>query len=164
LAASSHGAWPWSWPSGWVGAALFYGDSVITPAISVLSAVEGLEVASPGLAEFVVPVSAIILTVLFAIQRWGTQRIGNLFDPVMMLWFGSLAVAGLAEVAQSPGILRGLSPTYALEFVADRPYMAFIAMGAVVLAITGAEALYADMGHFGLPRSAARGSSSSFPR
>jgi len=134
---------------GVLGAALFYGDSVITPAISVLSAVEGLEVTSPGLATFVVPISAIILAALFAIQRWGTQRVGNLFGPVMVLWFGSLGVAGLAEVAHSPGILRGLSPTYALEFVAEHPYMAFIAMGAVVLAITGAEALYADMGHFG---------------
>jgi KUP system potassium uptake protein len=134
---------------GVLGAALFYGDSVITPAISVLSAVEGLEVSSPGLAEFVVPVSAVILTLLFAVQRWGTQRVGNLFGPVMVLWFGCLAAAGLAEVARHPGILRGLSPTYALLFVVDHPYIAFIAMGAVVLAITGAEALYADMGHFG---------------
>jgi KUP system potassium uptake protein len=134
---------------GVLGAALFYGDSVITPAISVLSAVEGLEVTSPGLAKFIVPLSAIILTVLFAVQRWGTQRVGNLFGPVMALWFVSLGVTGLAEVVRRPGILRGLSPTYALQFVADHPYIAFIAMGAVVLAITGAEALYADMGHFG---------------
>jgi KUP system potassium uptake protein len=132
-----------------LGAALFYGDSVITPAISVLSAVEGLEVSSPGLARFVVPVSAVVLTLLFAVQRWGTQRVGNLFGPVMVLWFGALAVVGVAEVVRHPAILRGLSPSYAVLFVVDRPYTAFIAMGAVVLAITGAEALYADMGHFG---------------
>jgi KUP system potassium uptake protein len=134
---------------GVLGAALFYGDSVITPAISVLSAVEGLEVSSPGLAPFVVPVAAVVLTLLFAVQRWGTQRVGNLFGPVMVLWFGSLGVAGLAEVVRHPGIVRGLSPSYALLFVVDHPYTAFVAMGAVVLAITGAEALYADMGHFG---------------
>jgi KUP system potassium uptake protein len=134
---------------GVLGAALFYGDSVITPAISVLSAVEGLEISSPGLADFVVPVSAGVLTLVFAVQRWGTHRVGNLFGPVMVLWFGCLGVAGLAEVVRGPGILRGLSPTYALLFVAHHPYIAFIAMGAVVLAITGAEALYADMGHFG---------------
>ena len=134
---------------GVLGAALFYGDSVITPAISVLSAVEGLEVTSPTLAEWVLPIAVVIVTLLFAVQRWGTERVGNLFGPVMVVWFLALAVAGLAEVARHPGILRGLSPTYALAFMADRPYTAFIAMGAVVLAITGAEALYADMGHFG---------------
>ncbi len=134
---------------GVLGAALFYGDSVITPAISVLSAVEGLEVGAPRLAGFVVPISAVILTLLFAVQRWGTQRVGNLFGPVMVLWFGTLAVVGTAQVGRHPGILLGLSPSYAAVFVARHPYTAFIAMGAVVLAITGAEALYADMGHFG---------------
>jgi KUP system potassium uptake protein len=134
---------------GVLGAALFYGDSVITPAISVLSAIEGLEVTSPGLADLVLPLAAVIVTLLFAVQRWGTERVGNLFGPVMVVWFLSIGVAGLAEVLRHPGILRGLSPTYAVQFVADRPYTAFIAMGAVVLAITGAEALYADMGHFG---------------
>jgi KUP system potassium uptake protein len=134
---------------GVLGAALFYGDSVITPAISVLSAVEGLEVSSPGLAPFVVPVAAVVITLLFAVQRWGTHRVGSLFGPVMVLWFLTLAVTGLAEVARAPRILLGLSPTYAVLFVADHPYVAFVAMGAVVLAITGAEALYADMGHFG---------------
>jgi len=134
---------------GVLGAALFYGDSVITPAISVLSAVEGLEVSAPGLAKFVVPIAAVILTLLFAVQRWGTQRVGNLFGPVMVVWFGVLGVVGVAEVARRPHILLGLSPSYAVLFVADHPYTAFIAMGAVVLAITGAEALYADMGHFG---------------
>jgi KUP system potassium uptake protein len=134
---------------GVLGAALFYGDSVITPAISVLSAVEGLKVSAPGLAEFVVPIAAVILALLFALQRWGTQRVGNLFGPVMVLWFGCLALAGVAEVIRHPAIVRGLSPSYAALFVADHPYIAFIAMGAVVLAITGGEALYADMGHFG---------------
>jgi len=134
---------------GVLGAALFYGDSVITPAISVLSAVEGLAVSAPNLAEFVVPIAAVILTLLFVVQRWGTQRVGNLFGPIMVLWFGTLAVAGLVEVARHPGILRGLSPSYAVAFAAGHPVTAFIAMGAVVLSITGAEALYADMGHFG---------------
>jgi KUP system potassium uptake protein len=134
---------------GVLGAALFYGDSVITPAISVLSAVEGLKVTSASLAEFVVPISAVVLALLFALQRWGTHRVGSLFGPVMVLWFGCLGLTGLAEVARHPGIVRGLSPTYAVAFVAAHPYIAFVAMGAVVLAITGAEALYADMGHFG---------------
>jgi KUP system potassium uptake protein len=134
---------------GVLGAALFYGDSVITPAISVLSAVEGLEVSAPELAEFVVPVAVVILTLLFVVQRWGTQRVGNLFGPVMVVWFLVLAVTGLAEVARRPRILLGLSPSYAVAFVVAHPYIAFVAMGAVVLAITGAEALYADMGHFG---------------
>jgi KUP system potassium uptake protein len=134
---------------GVLGASLFYGDSVITPAISVLSAVEGLKVAAPGLGKLVVPIAAVILAVLFALQRWGTERVGNLFGPVMVLWFGCLGVVGVAEVARKPAIVRGLSPTYAAAFVAAHPYTAFIAMGAVVLAITGGEALYADMGHFG---------------
>jgi KUP system potassium uptake protein len=134
---------------GVLGASLFYGDSVITPAISVLSAVEGLEVASPQLAHAVVPVAALILALLFAAQRWGTSRVGRLFGPVMLLWFLALGVAGAGEVVRRPGILRGLSPSYAVAFFADRPAVGFVAMGAVVLAITGAEALYADVGHFG---------------
>jgi KUP system potassium uptake protein len=134
---------------GALGAALFYGDSVITPAISVLSAVEGLEVVAPGLARAVVPVSVVVLAALFAVQRWGTDRVGRVFGPVMVLWFGALGAAGLHEVIIWPGILRGLSPTYAVAFVVHRPFPAFLAMGAVVLAITGAEALYSDLGHFG---------------
>jgi KUP system potassium uptake protein len=134
---------------GVLGASLFYGDSVITPAISVLSAIEGLEVVDPHLAEVVVPLAAAVLAALFAVQRWGTHRVGRMFGPVMLLWFTALGVAGLREVVSRPGILRGLSPSYAAAFVADRPYTAFIAMGAVVLSITGAEALYADMSHFG---------------
>ncbi len=131
------------------GASLFYGDSVITPAISVMSAVEGLNVVAPSLSDAVVPISAVILAVLFAAQRFGTSKVGTLFGPVMFVWFCALAAAGAGEVVRHPAILRGLSPSYALVFVADRPYLAFVAMGAVVLSITGAEALYADMGHFG---------------
>lgn len=131
------------------GASLFYGDSVITPAISVLSAVEGLQVSSPELAHVVVPVAATILAFLFVVQSWGTHRVASLFGPVMLLWFAALAAGGLIQLVDRPGIVRGLSPTYAAAFIADRPYTAFIAMGAVVLVITGAEALYADMGHFG---------------
>jgi KUP system potassium uptake protein len=134
---------------GVIGASLFYGDSLITPAISVLSAVEGIEVASPSAKDVVLPVGIVILAVLFAAQRWGTHVVGRLFGPVMVVWFAVLALTGLPHIVAHPGILRGLSPTYVGTFVADHPFTAFIAMGAVVLAITGAEALYADMGHFG---------------
>ncbi|SDG87849.1 potassium transporter Kup [Pseudonocardia oroxyli] len=134
---------------GVVGASLFYGDSLITPAISVLSAVEGLEIARPQLAELVLPVGLGILTLLFVVQRWGTHRVGRLFGPVMVLWFLTLAVLGVPHIVAHPGVLLGLSPTYAVAFIVDHPFTAFLAMGAVVLAITGAEALYADMGHFG---------------
>jgi KUP system potassium uptake protein len=134
---------------GIVGVSLFYGDSVITPAISVLSAVEGVQVAAPSLGHVVVPVAAVILTCLFAVQRFGTSRVGKLFGPITVVWFLTLAVAGLHGVLSHPGVLRALSPTYALLFAADHPRISFVAMGAVVLVITGAEALYADMGHFG---------------
>jgi KUP system potassium uptake protein len=146
------GARRWAAPAmllGVLGAALFYGDSVITPAISVLSAVEGLEVVSPGLSAAVLPLAAVVLTALFAVQRWGTGRVGHVFGPVMLLWFATLAVAGLAHVLAQPQVLRGLSPSYAVLFAAGRPAVALAVMGAVVLAVTGAEALYADMGHFG---------------
>jgi KUP system potassium uptake protein len=136
---------------GVLGASLFYGDSVITPAISVLSAVEGLEVVDPALHELVLPIAGTILTALFAVQRWGTHRVGSFFGPVMVLWFGALALSGAAQAVRHPGIVTGLSPTYAVGFVVSHPLIAFIAMGAVVLSITGAEALYADMGHFGRP-------------
>ncbi|MCW2634056.1 MAG: kup, partial [Blastococcus sp.] len=136
---------------GILGVCLFYGDSLITPAISVLSAVEGVRVAAPSLGHIVVPVAAVILTALFAVQRFGTGRVGALFGPVMLLWFGALAAAGVAGIIARPGVLAGLSPTYAVLFVVDHPLLAFIAMGAIVLVITGAEALYADMGHFGRP-------------
>src|SRR5215218_889297 len=136
---------------GVLGASLFYGDSVITPAISVLSAVEGLQVAAPSLAHLVLPIAGTILTLLFAVQRWGTHRVGAFFGPVMVVWFAALALGGLREIVGHPGIVTGLSPTYAIGFVVAHPLTAFIAMGAVVLSITGAEALYADMGHFGRP-------------
>jgi KUP system potassium uptake protein len=134
---------------GILGLALFYGDSLITPAISVLSAVEGVRVAAPALGHVVVPVAAVILTLLFAVQRFGTGRVGALFGPVTLLWFAALAAAGIGGIVRHPGVLKGLSPTYAIGFVVAHPGIAFIAMGAIVLVITGAEALYADMGHFG---------------
>jgi KUP system potassium uptake protein len=134
---------------GVLGASLFYGDSLITPAISVLSAVEGLEVAEPQLAELVLPIGIAILALLFLAQRWGTHRVGRLFGPIMVLWFVVLAVLGVPHIVERPGVLVGLSPTWIGAFIVDHPYTAFIAMGAVVLSITGAEALYADMGHFG---------------
>ncbi|MCW2993310.1 MAG: potassium transporter [Conexibacter sp.] len=133
------------------GASLFYGDGMITPAISVLSAVEGVEVVSPGLHEWIVPITLAILTVLFSIQRFGTGAVGRLFGPVMGVWFTLLAVSGGAEVVKHPGILRAISPTYAIAFLGEHGGTAFIALGSVVLTVTGAEALYADMGHFGRP-------------
>ena len=132
-----------------VGASLFYGDSVITPAISVLSSVEGLEIVSPSLHDAVVPIGIAIVTMLFLVQRFGTHLVGRFFGPIMALWFVVLAVTGLPKIADHPDILKALSPTYIVSFVADHPFLAFIALGAVVLSITGAEALYADMGHFG---------------
>jgi KUP system potassium uptake protein len=131
------------------GASLFYGDGMITPAISVLSAVEGLKVVSPSLESLVVPITLVIITLLFFIQRFGTGAVGRLFGPVMGLWFGLLALLGLNQVVSNPSILKALSPTYAVQFFADNGGTGFLALGAVVLAVTGAEALYADMGHFG---------------
>jgi KUP system potassium uptake protein len=133
------------------GASLFYGDGMITPAISVLSAVEGLKVIDSGLKDLVIPITLAILTALFAIQRFGTHVVGRAFGPVMALWFAVIAVLGGSEVVQHPGILRALSPSYGAEFLFDHGGTAFIALGSVVLTITGAEALYADMGHFGRP-------------
>lgn len=134
---------------GILGASLFYGDGMITPAISVLSAVEGVKVATPSLGSLVLPVTVAVITLLFAIQRFGTRRVGILFGPVMAVWFGVLALLGVAEIARHPGVIRGLSPVYGAEFFFDHGAVAFIALAAVVLAVTGAEALYADMGHFG---------------
>jgi KUP system potassium uptake protein len=131
------------------GAALFYGDGMITPAISVLSAVEGLEVATPALEQFVVPIALVILTSLFVVQRYGTAAVGRLFGPVMLLWFATLGVLGLVQVVERPSILAALSPTYGVVFFLEHGWLAFLALGSVVLAVTGAEALYADMGHFG---------------
>ena len=131
------------------GASLFYGDGMITPAISVLSAVEGLKVAAPGLGSLVVPISVVVLTGLFAIQRFGTRLVGSLFGPVMVVWFGVLAVVGAVEVLKHPQIIKGLSPSYGVAFFLNHGVVAFIALGSVVLAVTGAESLYADMGQFG---------------
>ena len=134
---------------GVIATALFYGDAIITPAISVLSAVEGLTVVSPGFAHWVLPLSIAILIGLFAIQSRGTAAVGKLFGPVMVVYFVVLAVMGIANIVQAPEVLWALSPHHALAFIAVDPLLAFLALGSVVLAVTGAEALYADMGHFG---------------
>jgi KUP system potassium uptake protein len=131
------------------GAAMFYGDGMITPAISVLGAVEGLEVIAPALHAFVVPASLVILLVLFAIQKHGTASVGMFFGPITLLWFIVLAVLGAVQIASYPEVLLALSPTYAIGFIVENPVATFLALGAVVLAVTGTEALYADMGHFG---------------
>ncbi len=136
---------------GILGAALFYGDGTITPAISVLSAVEGLQIVEPSLSAWVVPVTVAVLTALFAIQRYGTAVVGRMFGAVMLAWFLTLAVLGAAEVARHPGILRALSPYYAWQFFRTDGWTAFLSLSSVVLAVTGAEALYADMGQFGQP-------------
>jgi KUP system potassium uptake protein len=131
------------------GATMFYGDSVITPAISVLSAIEGLEVATPALSHYVVPLTIVVLLILYSVQRHGTAGIGRFFGPIMVLWFAALAVMGVINIYQAPVILQALNPLHAFEFMLRERMIAFIALGAVVLAFTGAEALYADMGHFG---------------
>jgi KUP system potassium uptake protein len=131
------------------GASLFLGDSMITPAISVLSAVEGLKVASPSLGHLVVPITAAIIVALFLLQRLGTGTVGRLFGPVMLIWFLTIAACGINGIADHPAILKALSPTYAIDFFFSEFAVAFFALAAVVLAVTGAEALYADMGHFG---------------
>jgi KUP system potassium uptake protein len=131
------------------GTAIFFGDGVITPAISVLSAVEGLEVAAPALHRWVVPLTLVVLTALFAAQRFGTATVGRFFGPVTLLWFAVLALLGLPHILQNPAVLVALSPHHALNFVLDHPGVAFVALGATVLTVTGAEALYADLGHFG---------------
>ena len=135
--------------AGVFGAALFYGDSVITPAISVLSAIEGLQVAAPALKAYVVPMTIIVLILLYSAQRYGTAGIGRWFGPIMVVWFAVLATMGVINIAHSPAILAALNPMHALTFMLNNHMTAFIALGAVVLAFTGAEALYADMGHFG---------------
>jgi KUP system potassium uptake protein len=131
------------------GASLFYGDGMITPAVSVLSAVEGLGIAAPGLEDYVIPITLVIITTLFSIQRFGTSAVGRLFGPVMGLWFVVIGLLGLVKVVGDPGVLRALSPTYGISFFVHHGGDAFLALGSVVLAVTGAEALYADMGHFG---------------
>ncbi len=130
-------------------AALFYGDSMITPAISVLSAVEGLQVIAPQLQHYVLPITAIVLTGLFWIQKQGTGVVGRFFGPVMCAWFGILALLGVSSIWQAPEVLGAFNPLYALSFLARHPWDSFLALGAIVLAVTGGEALYTDMGHFG---------------
>jgi KUP system potassium uptake protein len=130
-------------------ASLFYGDAVITPAISVLSAVEGLSVATPAFEHWVVPITLVIIVILFALQAHGTGTIGRWFGPIMVLWFMVLGVFGVMSIVQTPSILQALNPLHALQFTFRSPGLAFTAMGSVFLALTGGEALYADMGHFG---------------
>ena len=152
MALARRGAGRWS-PTilllGMIGAALFYGDAIITPAISVLSAVEGLEVVTPALSRFVVPVALMILLSLFAVQRFGTARVASVFGPVTALWFLVLGGVGLYHIWQNPAVLAALDPVVALSFLAEHRVVAIVVMGAAFLAVTGAEALYADLGHFG---------------
>ena len=134
---------------GLIGAALFYGDGVITPAISVLSAIEGLEVATPAFKPYIVPLTIVVLVALYMVQHKGTAGIGRWFGPIMLFWFSVLAVMGLVNIFHAPAILSALNPLHAIGFMIRNGWIAFVALGAVVLAFTGAEALYADMGHFG---------------
>jgi KUP system potassium uptake protein len=131
------------------GASLFYGDAVLTPAISVLSAVEGLEIGTPALKPYVVPIAVGVVIGLFALQRQGTSLVGKLFGPVAVLWFLAIAALGIRGIASAPEVLRALNPLHALDFVTGHGHASFVVLGAVLLAFTGAEALYADMGHFG---------------
>ena len=131
------------------GACMFYGDAVITPAISVMSAVEGLEVATPQLSHLVIPITIVILIALFWIQRHGTSLVGKLFGPIMIVWFITLAALGVAHVIREPGIIAALNPYYAMTFMSRHLLQAYVVLGSVFLVLTGAEALYADMGHFG---------------
>ena len=140
------------------GAALFYGDSVITPAISVLSAVEGIGVATPALNRFVLPVTIVVLLALFLLQKGGTGRVGSIFGPVMVLWFGVIAITGVMQIAEAPRVLGALNPAHAARIFIATPGAGFVVLGAVALAITGGEALYADMGHSAVFRSGWLGS------
>lgn len=134
---------------GLTGAALFYGDGVITPAISVLSAIEGLEVATPAFQPYVVPITVAVLVALYMVQYKGTAGIGKWFGPIVLVWFATLGTMGVVNIIENPGILAALNPLYALRFLYNNSWLAFVALGAIFLAFTGAEALYADMGHFG---------------
>ena len=131
------------------GVALFFGDGIITPAISVLSAVEGIEIVTPAAKSYVVPIALVVLVLLFAVQRRGTRDIGKLFGPITVVWFVAIAAIGLAQILKNPGVLVAVSPVHALRFAFNHYSIAFITLGAVFLCVTGAEALYADMGHFG---------------
>jgi len=140
---------PWIVGGGVFAAALFYGDAIITPAISVLSAVEGISIATPKFEHWIVPITMGVLIALFLIQRHGTQRIGKLFGPITVIWFLTLAVLGIVSIAKTPSVLLALNPAYALQFAVNEPKSFFLLLSAVFLALTGGEALYADMGHFG---------------
>ena len=131
------------------GAALFFGDGIITPAISVLGSIQGVQVATPALAHLVVPLSVAILIGLFVLQRFGSGTIGWLFGPVILVWFTAIGVLGLSEVVKDPAVLQGLSPSWGVRFMVDHGVSGYLVLGGVVLAVTGAEALYADRGHFG---------------
>jgi len=134
---------------GLFGTALLYGDGMITPAISVLSAVEGTRLINESMADFVVPIAVVILIVLFAVQPRGTAKIGRIFGPIMVIWFFTLAVLGVPHIVENPSVLAGLNPVHAVEFFVNQPLNGFLALGSVFLVVTGGEALYADMGHFG---------------
>ena len=135
--------------AGLIGASLFYGDGIITPAISVLSAIEGLELVTPAVSPFITPITLGVLIALFVIQRHGTDGVGKLFGPVMLIWFLTLGSQGLIQIIESPAVLKAINPSYAAHFLIDHGSQSFVILGAVVLSVTGAEALYADMGHFG---------------
>ncbi len=135
--------------TGLLGASLFYGDAIITPAISVLSAVEGLEVATPLFKPYVIPITLAVLIALFAVQRHGTASVGKFFGPIIALWFAVLAGTGIWQIASHPQVLSAVNPIYAVDFIMRHGPEAFLPLGAVLLVVTGAEALYADMGHFG---------------
>jgi KUP system potassium uptake protein len=139
----------WIMFAGLIGGSLFFGDGVLTPAISVMSAVEGLEVAAPALLPFILPLTLLLLLVLFVVQKHGTGRVGAFFSPIIITWFTTLGILGLVQILQYPGILWALNPIYGIALILHDPSSGFVLLGAVVLAVTGAEALYADMGHFG---------------
>ncbi len=136
--------------AGTLGAALFFGDSMITPAISVLSAVEGLEIIAPSLQSYVIPIAIVLISALFAVERFGTGKVGVVFGPIMMVWFSVLAIFGVMEIVKNPAVLAALNPKMGIEFLFQHSGIAIAILGAVVLSVTGGEALYADMGHFGL--------------
>ena len=135
---------------GLFGTALLYGDGMITPAISVLSAVEGLEVATPLFEPYIIPITIVILVALFAAQSRGTAGVGKVFGPVTLLWFATLALLGLRWIVQEPGVFRAMNPLYGVRFFAENGWNGFLVLGSVFLVVTGGEALFADLGHFGL--------------
>ena len=134
---------------GVISAALFYGDAIITPALSVLSAIEGVKVATPAFEAYVVPLTTVILVALFAVQSRGTARVATFFGPITLVWFVVIAMVGVWHTAQNPAVLRAVSPVYGLSFLLSHGMISLLTLGAVFLAVTGAEALYADLGHFG---------------